>query len=62
MTTRHLVDPEVAPLLDLWPTMTISAETLPAMRAREFPPVPFDASGSTLEIRAVPGPTGAPAA
>jgi triacylglycerol lipase len=60
MTTRHLVDPEVAPLLDLWPTMTISAETLGAMRAREFPPMPFDASGSTLEVKTVPGPAGAP--
>lgn len=60
MTTRHLVDPEVAPLLDLWPTMTISAETLAAMRAREFPPMPFDAAGSSLEIRTVPGPVGAP--
>ena len=61
MTTRHLVDPEVAPLLDLWPTMTINAETLPAMRAREFPPMPFDAAGSTLEVTTVPGPAGAPA-
>lgn len=60
MTTRHLVDPEVAPMLDLWPTMTIGAETLAAMRAREFPPMPFDASGSTREVRTVPGPAGAP--
>ncbi|CAN5494586.1 alpha/beta hydrolase [soil metagenome] len=58
--TRHLVDPEVAPMLDLWPTMTISAATLNAMRNREMPAIPFDASGSTLALRSVPGPAGAP--
>lgn len=32
MTTRHLVDPELLPGLDLIPTLTFSAETLPAIR------------------------------
>ncbi|WP_375397277.1 alpha/beta hydrolase [uncultured Sphingomonas sp.] len=34
MPTRHLVDPELAPLLDLVPDMGVSAEKLEATRAR----------------------------
>lgn len=33
MTTRHLVDPELLPLADSFPSMCLSAEALPAMRA-----------------------------
>jgi acetyl esterase/lipase len=33
MTTRHLVDPELLPMLDAFPPMTLSAETLPMIRA-----------------------------
>lgn len=33
MSTRHLVDPELLPLLDAFPPMALSSETLPAMRA-----------------------------
>jgi acetyl esterase/lipase len=33
MTTRHLVDPELLPTLDAFPPMTLSAETLPMIRA-----------------------------
>lgn len=32
MTTRHLVDPELLPMLDGFPPMTLSAETLPMIR------------------------------
>lgn len=36
MSTKHLVDPELRPFLDLMPTVTFSAETLPLIRkARE---------------------------
>lgn len=36
MDTKHLVDPELRPLLDLMPTSTFNAETLPLIRkARE---------------------------
>ena len=60
--SRHLVDPELTPLLDLFPTILLSAETLPAMRARELPlPVdPDDAARTELESRMIPGPAGAP--
>jgi acetyl esterase/lipase len=33
MSTRHLVDPELLPMLDAFPPMTLSAETLPMIRA-----------------------------
>ncbi|EYF07104.1 alpha/beta hydrolase [Chondromyces apiculatus] len=66
MTTRHLVDPELLPLLDRIPPIQITPETLPQIRAmrREanaqmaaaapaFPDV-------EVEERRVPGPDGAP--
>jgi hypothetical protein len=31
-STRHLVDPDLLPLIDNFPPMDISAETLPAFR------------------------------
>jgi hypothetical protein len=33
MTTRHLVDPEIAPIIDLLGQIDISAETLSVVRA-----------------------------
>ncbi|CAN1513512.1 alpha/beta hydrolase [Sphingorhabdus sp.] len=33
MTTRYLVDPELLPMLDAFPPMTLSAETLPMIRS-----------------------------
>lgn len=33
MTTRHLIDPELLPLLDAFPEMTVDSETLPHIRA-----------------------------
>ncbi|OJV32234.1 alpha/beta hydrolase [Sphingomonas sp. 67-36] len=60
MSSRHLVDPEVAPLLDLWPTTTLTAEILPLARGRAIPLPPFETSGVTLDRRDVPGPAGAP--
>ena len=60
MTSRHLVDPELLPLLDMWPTLTLTHENLAAMRDRELPLPPADTQGTTLERRSVPGPDGAP--
>ena len=44
MDTLHLVDPELRPLLDAWPTVALSHELLPALRAAErgmpLPPTP----------------------
>jgi acetyl esterase/lipase len=60
--SRHLVDPELVGLLDMIPPMSLSLETLPAMRARSFPfPVDEAAIARTeMTRRSVPGPVGAP--
>ncbi len=60
--SRHLVDPELTPLLDLFPGLMLSAQTLPDMRARQLPlPVdPADAERTELDVRNIPGPEGAP--
>src|SRR6476659_8109493 len=62
MSSRHLVDPELAPLLELFPTTQFSIELLPMIRAREFPMNgdPSVAAQVAMETRAVPGPKGAP--
>jgi acetyl esterase/lipase len=60
--SRHLVDPQLGPLLDAWPTMSISAETLQAMRERSLP-IPVDptiAERVSVTARTAPGPEGAP--
>ena len=60
--SRHLVDPQLLPMLELLPTVAISAEILPAMRSRApwFPVNPADLDRTDLTIRTVPGPDGAP--
>ncbi|MES2058893.1 MAG: alpha/beta hydrolase [Pseudomonadota bacterium] len=60
MDTLHLVDPELRPLLQVWPTMTVTAENLDALRKRELPLPAIDTSRTTLEKLDVPGPEGAP--
>lgn len=60
MDTLHLVDPELRPLLEAWPTVTLTAETLAQLRNRQLPfPAP-KACDVDLERRTVPGPAGAP--
>lgn len=66
MTTRHLVDPEIAPMLDQFPQLQLTEETLPQMRAllaemnaqlrAELPDFP----DIDVTERHVPGPKGAP--
>ncbi|WP_282508294.1 alpha/beta hydrolase [Burkholderia cepacia] len=60
MDTLHLVDPEIRPLLETWPTVTLGIDNLAPSRERVLPLPPPDLAGSTLERRAVPGPAGAP--
>ena len=62
MNSRHLVDPDLTPLLELFPTVQFSAELLPMIRAREFPVIsdPGVAAQVALGMRPVPGPAGAP--
>lgn len=60
MDTLHLVDSQLRPLLEAWPTVTLTDETLPLMRAREIPRPDVGDCGVALEVRTVPGPDGAP--
>lgn len=60
MSSRHLVDPELLPLLDVFPTVTITHDNLGARRARVFPGEVDRNDRVSLEILAVPGPAGAP--
>jgi len=59
--SRHLVDPQLLALLELFPTLQFSAELLPEIRAREFP-IPVDpraAAAVEMETRMISGPPGA---
>ena len=56
MNTRHLVDPELLPLLDAFPTVTITSETLPDLRNRELPLPPAADCGVDWEERTIEGP------
>lgn len=58
--SRHLVDPDLLPLLDALPTVTITHENLAELRARELPFPLMDDGGVRLEERDVPGPDGSP--
>jgi len=60
--SRHLVDPQLVALLDIFPTVALSAETLPDMRTRQLP-LPIDPAAverTRMTTRTVPGPKGAP--
>ena len=66
MTTRHLVDPEIAPLLDVFPNLTLTTESLLQNRAflNEMLSQGSAAAPAFPDIdvseRHVPGPQGAP--
>jgi triacylglycerol lipase len=60
MSTRNLVDPELLPLLEAWPTMTLSADMLDQARSWQPPAPPVADDGVSHETIAVPGPDGAP--
>ena len=62
MSTRKLVDPQLIPLLDAHPTISLSPEFLPALRSRPamFEVDPADLGRTTLEVRSVPGGLNAP--
>lgn len=66
MTTRHLVDPEIAPILDVFPPLQFTPETLPQIRAgmREMFGQQRDLAPQFPNIEVteqqVPGPAGAP--
>lgn len=58
--SRHLVDPELLPLLDLIPRVALSADTLAQIRERRLP-MPATMPGGVDKVeRTIPGPPGAP--
>ncbi|MBT2186446.1 alpha/beta hydrolase [Sphingobium nicotianae] len=62
--SRHLVDPELTAMLDVFPGITLSTETIVAMRAQmgtmAMPRDTYARPHVTIEDRTVPGPDGAP--
>jgi acetyl esterase/lipase len=66
MTTRHLVDPELVLMLDTFPELTLTAETLPLVRTslkEMMAQTPVDLPtfpDISVSERFVPGPEGAP--
>jgi triacylglycerol lipase len=61
--SRHLVDPELLGLLDIFPTTALTHENLPAMRGRDLPLPPISPEAQTgveLTHHQAPGRDGAP--
>ena len=54
--SRHLVDPELLPLLEAFPTVTITDENLPELRNRDLPLPPVEDCGVDWEERGLAGP------
>lgn len=53
--SRHLVDPELLPLLEAFPTVTITEENLAELRARDLPLPQVEDSGVDWEERTIDG-------
>ena len=57
--SKHLVDPELLPLLDAFPTVSITSENLADLRARDLPLPIVEDCGVDWEERAFEGPDSA---
>jgi triacylglycerol lipase len=60
MSSQHLVDPELAPYLEMFPSIALSHDNLDEVRNRVLPLPPIEESGVDLERVTAPGPEGAP--
>ena len=60
MDTRHLVDPELASLLEVFPTREFNHDNLAEARSRVLPMPPAPEGAADLQRRKVPGAAGAP--
>ncbi|MBV2150546.1 alpha/beta hydrolase [Sphingobium sp. AS12] len=60
MTTRHLIDPEIAPVLDMLPQLQLSDDVLHAIRAGMASPIDYPGPVAVPDIRLIPGRDGAP--
>ena len=54
--SRHLVDPELLPLLEAFPTVTVNQDNLAEMRTREIPLPPVEDHGVDWEECEFDGP------
>ena len=54
--SRHLVDPELGPLLEAFPTVTITDESLADLRSRDLPLPPVEDGGVDWVERTIDGP------
>ncbi len=59
-SSLHLVDAELRPLLDAFPTVSLSDDNLAELRARDLPFTTPDNDGVLLEELTLPGPANAP--
>lgn len=59
-SSLHLVDPELRPLLEAFPTVVLSHENLAELRARELPLAPLENDCVLLDELSVPGLANAP--
>jgi acetyl esterase/lipase len=53
MTSRHLVDPEIAWMIDAFPPPAINENTVATLRSRQATTPDFDPSGVSLERRSI---------
>lgn len=60
MNSRHLVDPQLLPLLEVFPNADLARESLPELRAQMSALSAPDQSGALVEEHSVGGPAGAP--
>jgi triacylglycerol lipase len=60
MDSQHLVDPELRPFLDMFPSMMLTRDNLDEVRNRVLPLPPIEESGVDLKLVKAPGPAGAP--
>ncbi|HWF01507.1 MAG TPA: alpha/beta hydrolase [Caulobacteraceae bacterium] len=60
MDSRHLVDPELLPMLEMIPRTELTLETLPTARSGGWPMPPAPPEAADQKIVRVPGPAGAP--
>ena len=56
--SRYLVDPALLPLLDAFPTVTITSDNLAELRARDLPQPPLGDEPVSVEVREIDGPGG----
>lgn len=56
MGSLHLVDPQLRPMLEAWPTVTVSSDNLAELRSRELPGPPIEDCGIDWNERFISGP------